>query len=531
MLTVGQNTVTVTMKARNSSAQNSVTFPVYLIEFELESSFDYSAHWDPTQPIDVPVSVKRSDTNLTLRVDIYIDGHLANLTSGNAATWIVNSTETNPTNRLSIQNTYASNVTSQDHIKHILRIEAQMYDPDASTVYYSNVLFFDFVVASSTAGILNRFVTTGYSVPYTKMSTDANGRVIFKASQFEPFSLPWAYYTDRESTQQTINLEWDIRKETNGVYTYTPVAAVEGQNKTKSDNLRFIPDFYTTDDSVYLVVMYDGAEVDEFPIQVSQSTLSISETGGYNLRLQAYGKSNQSPDRDRWEDTLNNVTTTFTNIAFDSNSGWDDNSFVTSGIGSKAVINYCPIPQDYNLSGKGKTVEIDFKPENVVNENDTLIIIGDPNGGHIKITTNEAGVYNGPNHVVHTNYKANERIKLAFVFNPVRFGSPESNLVYIVNNGVLERAANYGQSSNYVSDNGNIVIGNAESGVRVYNIRGYDKALTPDEELNNYIYDSDNKAEILSRNDIFLSSVIDYTKVKNKIDTFVVTGDLTQLLK
>jgi hypothetical protein len=363
------------------------------------------------------------------------------------------------------------------------------------------------------------------------MSTDANGRVIFKASQFEPFSLPWAYYTDRESTQQTINLEWDIRKETNGVYTYTPVAAVEGQNKTKSDNLRFIPDFYTTDDSVYLVVMYDGAEVDEFPIQVSQSTLSISETGGYNLRLQAYGKSNQSPDRDRWEDTLNNVTTTFTNIAFDSNSGWDDNSFVTSGIGSKAVINYCPIPQDYNLSGKGKTVEIDFKPENVVNENDTIIIIGDPNGGHIKITTNEAGVYNGPNHVVHTNYKANERIKLAFVFNPVRFGSPESNLVYIVNNGVLERAANYGQSSNYVSDNGNIVIGNAESGVRVYNIRGYDKALTPDEELNNYIYDSDNKAEILSRNDIFLSSVIDYTKVKNKIDTFVVTGDLTQLLK
>jgi hypothetical protein len=54
--------------------------------------------------------------------------------------------------------------------------------------------------------------------------------------------------------------------------------------------------------------------------------------------------------------------------------------------------------------------------------------------------------------------------------------------------------------------------------------------LTPDEELNNYIYDSDNKAEILSRNDIFLSGVIDYTKVKNKIDTFVITGDLTQLL-
>ena len=124
-----------------------------------------------------------------------------------------------------------------------------------------------------------------------------------------------------------------------------------------------------------------------------------------------------------------------------------------------------------------------------------------------------------------------KRIKLAFIFNPVRSGSPESNLVYIVNNGILERAANYGQASNYLSDRGNITIGDAESGIRVYNVRAYDKALTPDEELNNYIYDSDNKAEILSRNDIFLSGVIDYTKVKNKIDTFVITGDLTQLLK
>jgi hypothetical protein len=227
---------------------------------------------------------------------------------------------------------------------------------------------------------------------------------------------------------------------------------------------------------------------------------------------------------------LNNVTTTFVNIAYDNNSGWDGNSFVTSGIDSKAIVNYCPIPQNYNLSGKGKTIEIDFKPEKVVNENDVLITIGDPTGGHIEITTNEAGLYNGANHIVHTNYKANERIKLAFVFNPVEAGSPDSNLIYIINNGVLERAAGYGTASNYISDNGNIVIGGAESGIRVYNIRAYDKALTPEEALSNYIYDSNNKAEILSRNDIFESGVIDYTKVKNKIDTFVVTGNLTALL-
>jgi len=220
----------------------------------------------------------------------------------------------------------------------------------------------------------------------------------------------------------------------------------------------------------------------------------------------------------------NNITTTFTNVAFDSNTGWDDNSFITSGTSSYAIVNYCPIPDDYDLSSKGKTLEIEFKSEKVVNNDDVVIVIGDVNKGHIRITTNEAGLYDGNTHIVHTNYKANERIKLAFVFNRVTTGAAESNLIYIINNGILERAASYGEASKYKSDDGIIKIGGSTSGVRVYNIRCYDKPLTPDEELNNFIYDSEDKAEILSRNDIFTSSVIDYTKVKNKIDTVLITG-------
>jgi hypothetical protein len=77
------------MRARNSSAQNSVTFPVYLMDFTLESTFDYSAHWDPTQAIQVPVSVKRSDTSLTLTVDIYID-RTSSSPGIHAGTWTVN---------------------------------------------------------------------------------------------------------------------------------------------------------------------------------------------------------------------------------------------------------------------------------------------------------------------------------------------------------------------------------------------------------------------------------------------------------
>ena len=530
-LTVGQNTVNVVMKARNSSAQNSVTFPVYLMDFVLESSFDYSEHWDPNRPITVPVSVKRSDTSLTLNVDIYVD-RTANSPGVHAGTWTVNNAQSNPTKTFYLDNNYAANTSSQDHIKHTLTIIASLHNTDTGEYHYANVLYYDFVVASDTIGIVNKFVTTGYSLPYDKVNVDEeSNRIVIVGTQYEPISLDWAYYTDRDTTGQTADIEWAIKTTTQGVSTYSPITVVEGQNRNKGETFKFIPDF-TTDDGgdIKLAALIGGTEIEWFPIQVTASTLNIVETGGYSLKLSAYGKTNQSPDRDQWVDTVNNVTTTFTNIIFDSNSGWDNNSLVTSGTGQHVIVNYCPLPGDYDLAGKGKSIEIDFMPEKVANDGDVIIVIGDTQKGHIKITTNEAALYNGDSKVVHTNYKANERIKLAFVFNTVSAGSVDSNLVYIINNGILERAATYGTAASYLSSAGNITIGGSDSGVRVYNIRAYDKAMTYDEELNNYIYDSNDKATIINRNDIFTSSVIDYTKVKNKIDTFVITGNLDAIL-
>lgn len=528
MLTVGKNEVTVSFKAKNSSASNAITFAVYLIEFTLESSFAFQNHWTSTANIDVPISIKRSDDSLPLKVFVYVDDY-----SNSAATWETSNGGTNPTATISLTNTYAQNITSTDHIKHKLKIEAQMHDQNTGATYYSNVLFFDFVVASNTAGIMNRFVNISYSSPYNRVSTLPSSNppeVILQLTQYEPFSLPWAYYTDRSTTEQTLNIEWAVRTGTTE-YTYSPITVMQGTNNSKSENLRFIPDFSTSEgDNVYLVALYNGAEIDSFPIQVAKSSLSIVETSGYDLKLQAYGKTNQSSDRNVWADTINGVTTNFVGINYDDNSGWNNNSFVTSGVGSYAQINYCPIPSMYNLSGQGKTIEIDFKPERVVNEGDLLVIIGDPNRGHIRITTNQASLYNGVNHIIHTNYKANERIKLAFVFNPVSSLSKDSNLFFIINNGVLERAVSYGEAANFTSDAGIFKIGDSASGIRIYNIRGYNKALTYDEELSNYIYDSDNKSEILSRNDIYSASIIDYTKVKNKIDTVLLTGDLSKIL-
>ena len=102
-------------------------------------------------------------------------------------------------------------------------------------------------------------------------------------------------------------------------------------------------------------------------------------------------------------------------------------------------------------------------------------------------------------------------------------------MAYIVNNGILERAASAagGQYNNV----GGIKIGGSDSGIRVYNIRIYNYALTYTQAYNNFLYDSDNKAELYDKNNIVgLGDKISYDLCKNKIDTFLISGDLENLL-
>lgn len=108
---------------------------------------------------------------------------------------------------------------------------------------------------------------------------------------------------------------------------------------------------------------------------------------------------------------------------------------------------------------------------------DVIIQIGGTNGAHIDITPNSASLYVGTERVVYTNYKANETIKLAFIFNVSGLSLPEDGMVYIVNNGILERAALIKNANSCIDNTGKIKLGGSRSGVRIYNMRMYDKAI------------------------------------------------------
>ena len=254
--------------------------------------------------------------------------------------------------------------------------------------------------------------------------------------------------------------------------------------------------------------------------------------------MSAYGRTNNSSDRDQWKDATGTITTTFTNIDWNPNSGWYENSFRTSGSAQYATINFKPLfhkDGDFTFPFTyGKTVEIEFESEKVNNTADKLVVIGDPTACRIEITPNMATLYdNDGNEVIHTNYKANERVKLAFIINKISQNvdarTVDDGLVYIVNNGILERG---GVASGRSFDgDGYIKIGGSNSGVRVYSIRVYDKAITYTDAYNNFVYDSDDKVTIVNKNKILSQGEISYELCKNKIDTILITGDLSELLR
>jgi hypothetical protein len=158
------------------------------------------------------------------------------------------------------------------------------------------------------------------------------------------------------------------------------------------------------------------------------------------------------------------------------------------------------------------------------------MVLGDPNNARIEITPTSASLYDsGKGRRIYTNFKSNEKIKLSFVIAGNAVYDNDNTLLYISNNGILERAALKG-GYDYAAATGNIKIGGSASGIRVYSIKVYQKALTYKESYNDFVFDSNDKTDIVLRNNVLDGGNISYTACINKLDTILIEGNLTDLL-
>lgn len=516
----GENVVNIEARGTTTGARNNKSFTIVLLQLNLTSTFRFYDKFAANTPIAVPYVFERNNTSGTAKIYFQIDD------GGEGKSYSRDVIQDGPTKITEIQQI----LTSLSEGQHSLQVWAEGKYNDGNVSVNSNLIYYTFTIASSVVGSTGKFINICSRFDSGDFPLSS---LMLNATQYEPQTLQWGYYTDSLQTNTSIPVTWKLLQ---GLDDQSPLTLSQAtaNSQEKAPDLQFIPTIYTQEGTdTYLAAYYNNTLLSTYPIYiVKNNKITVNETGFYELKMSAYGRTNDSSTKDVWTDVAGNVTTTFTGISWNTNSGWNNNSFRTSGQSEYATINFQPF-QNFSFT-TGKTIEIEFESEKVSDEDDKLVVIGDPTGARIEITPDTATLYNNANReVVHTNYKYNERLKLAFIINSIPEDiddrTVESGLAYIVNNGILERSASAsGQSFQAL---GNIKIGGSNSGVKVYNIRVYNYAITYSNAYDNFLYDSENKSTIANNNNILdAGGNISFDLCKNKIDTILITGNLSNIL-
>lgn len=260
-----------------------------------------------------------------------------------------------------------------------------------------------------------------------------------------------------------------------------------------------------------------------FGIEVTASSIDISKaTAGLLWELTAAGRSNEESDPAHWES--GEVRTAFSGFDWKS-SGWDGDALVMRN-GARAEISYQPFHESADPATNGKTIEIEFRVSNVI-DNEAVIISCLDAGKGFKVTGSQAELLTG-SRVTYTDEEGEEQtrvvgvqktfaedtyIKLALVIGP----RTKHRLMEMYINGTREKADIYNVTDNFVQLNpAGITIDSASADVEVRVMRVYDRALTDDELVDNYIVDRPSVADMVAKyqdNDVLENGEYDITKI------------------
>ena len=224
-------------------------------------------------------------------------------------------------------------------------------------------------------------------------------------------------------------------------------------------------------------------------------------------------------------------------------SGWHDNKLKLAS-GNAITIDYKPFSEE-NLSKikeLGFTFEIEFETTNVYNDDAVICRICGQNNFAPGIVISASGaelvisrkvMTEGDNagyaKKVSTKYKAEESNRISFVITPDRDETDYRNrILSIYVNGELCGAYAYDKGTNFFNDSNISFRGNDEACINISSIKIYNRALSSNDILNNYIYyrvNAEEKAAIYKRNDIVVATnteMFDSDKLKSQLPVMMI---------
>lgn len=509
----GINNITVKITGLDTNSIGQVTINFEVLDLSYLPTFDYANTWQSTDNI---IKVQYTITCSKKKwIEWYLDGKKC-----------ANDTEISEAST-TYGDTFAYNVSSLSAGMHTFQTRAYVTTND-SRKFYTESHFYMFAIKGGESPC----------VPMYKVNND--GSIVNSAStlsincpQFELIQFEWGYY---DPLQRTLNVDF--------YYDDKKVSSISKSNGSGTETFTYRPTTINSAATITIKVNNEYGFVDySYVISVNvtkSNTAFVETTGGMILKLSAMNRSNDEAEtKNVWEyyseSEGKTYSTVFSGFSWNSLQGWSNNALVISD-GAFIEVNIKPMVNDWTVNGG--TVEIDIETFDVEDENATIMECSDglEDSAYIKITATSAKIKpTGNADPLETRFKDNDRMKLCFICNPV--GTLEdSNLIYIVNNGVLERSVYYNNTT--MSSDSPLKIGdldgNGKVKCRIRSIRVYNHAITVDNAFMNYAIDSDNLQSIYEQNNVFKegsTTEVDYDKIVSKIPVLTFTGDLPAIMK
>ena len=413
------------------------------------------------ETVSIDYAVKGSGTKV---VNMYVDG------SETPVTQTV--TKAGTTN-----GSFTLQASSLSAGRHVIQLVAENDDLLSESIYI------DILKAGSTAPFIGLYFTTDDG---TIFSSDYLTPTI-KAMQYESSSYQYIVY-DPRTTPASLN-EYQ-----NGtlVRTYAAARALQTYS-TRYATSGIVNEQFVCGQTAY-----------SFLVNVAESSINISKaTTGLVLELLAAGRSNDEANPATWEN--NGITTEFTGFDWKS-SGWNGDALIEKN-GAKTVVNIKPFDESADPASTGKTIEMELKLSNIIDYNANIISCIH-NGKGFRITGSKASMLTGSS-VQYTDENGDQQervvgvekvmasdidLKLAFVIGK----RSEYRLMELYVNGKREKADIYNTTDNFVQDvPQGITIDSAAADVELRSIRVYNRALSDDEIVDNYIVDRKTSEEML----------------------------------
>lgn len=241
--------------------------------------------------------------------------------------------------------------------------------------------------------------------------------------------------------------------------------------------------------------------VAQLPIIVAPSSFTAEAIrDSLMLEFSAVGRNNNEDHPEHW--SYEGITASFDGFGWAGADGWvlDDNGQTVLRFlpGNSMSIPFRPFALDCRVNGY--TVEAELATHNV-QDYDSLVASCFSGGRGFKIQSQQAS-FSSEQTSISMLFKEDSKVRVTFVVEQQNL----NRFVYIYINGVMCGITQYPVGDNFrQADPVGITIGAESCGLDLYTLRLYNKGLTRDEQLNNFICDRstlEERRKAYQRNDI-----------------------------